>query len=90
MSSSMPMLTKKKLMNTSWKGSTLPVAWMRCSLSLMMRPAKKAPRARLRPMLLVSQAVAKQMETMLAMKSSRLRVRTTASSRRGTTKRAST
>ena len=72
------------------KGRTSPRAWALYSDSEMMRPARKAPRARERPAREVSQAAAKPIPTVAKRNTSRLRVRATRKRSQGTAQRAAT
>ena len=62
---SIPMDTKKKLMNISFKGRIFPIAWWLYWDPEMTIPAKKAPRAKERPMLDVKTAADKHIKTTL-------------------------
>ena len=70
---SIPIETKKKLVKMSRKGMIVERAALLYSDSDMIRPARKAPRARERPARDVSHAVPRQRVTTVIRKSSRLR-----------------
>jgi len=87
-SSSMPTDTKKKLVNTSRRGMMFPSACRPYSDSEMMSPARNAPRASDKPAVAVSQATLRQTAITASRNTSRLRVRATRCSSRGTAQRA--
>ncbi len=76
-SSSIPMDTKKRILNISLRGRISLNAWCPYSDSEITRPARKAPSASDKPTSDVNQAVPKQMSTILIKNNSRLWVETT-------------
>jgi len=82
---SIPIETKKRLLKLSRNGSTSAMAWWLYSDSEITNPATNAPSASDRPASDVSHAIPRQRTMIVSRNSSRLRLRTICSSRRGTT-----
>src|SRR6058998_1240128 len=89
-SSSIPIEMKNRLLKLSRKGKISAIAWWLYSDSEMISPAMNAPSARDRPANELSQAMPRHTKMMVITNSSRLRLRTTSTSRRGTRYHAAT
>jgi hypothetical protein len=66
-----PIEIKKKLMKTSLKGRILPSAWLLYSVFEIIKPAKNAPKAGERPIIVVNHVIDKHMAITPIIKSSR-------------------